>query len=155
MHLRILSGRSLQGEAQNTDSNGPGQYDWIVQTYEFDLRSSNVFFMGLNFAGVNTGVTSHYFNISDGTPRSTSAAGPPSTPTSTVAAVSTTDQSAGLGSVAKVGLGVGLGLRIPLFMLLGILIDRQLARARCQHQDVANPPVYRGETSSTGSKLGP
>ena len=130
-----------------SSSGGAGQqsFKWQVQTYNSLLSVSHIYFFWLN-PGPN-GFPSHYFNITDPAPStssvvssavsstsatltsSTSAASitispTPSAPIQQVSnATPAQSPSASTGTeTLKVGLGVGLGLGIPLVLIAGIWV---------------------------------
>ncbi|MCJ1350622.1 MAG: hypothetical protein MMC33_000603 [Icmadophila ericetorum] len=95
---------------------------WTVQTYNFQLSDSNVFYLGVNFPD-DPNFTCHYFNISaastTSSTSSTSAASQsstftsstPSSATTTTPALENTSQqsSTGLSTGAEAGIGAGVG----------------------------------------------
>lgn len=153
--LQIFSLISLCYKARVTNicrtetTNGPGrQFDWLVQTYDFNLDESNVFFFWL-FPGDASmqgnqsmaSMPSAYFNIT----REAVSAGPseaattsgsspaatsdPSTPTSTTPQPDSTSSknSNGLSTASKAGIGVGAGVGILAVIAAAFLLYRRLS----------------------------
>ncbi|MCJ1364752.1 hypothetical protein MMC16_003868 [Acarospora aff. strigata] len=122
-----------------------GNFAWIVQSYSFDLATSNVFYFGVT---ADPYFTSHYFNITNSVvTSSTSSAATlnitsssltasstvptsPTVATSTYAAASPPKPSEIATSGLQVGLGVGLGIGIPIILLLGALVALRVLQQR-------------------------
>ncbi|KAL9117818.1 MAG: hypothetical protein Q9187_005639 [Circinaria calcarea] len=134
-----------------------GSYTWRVTTQSFLLTDSDVFFFSLAPSGNldNDATTSHYFNISDrsltvsttsstasfstSTTSSTSTASSTSTTSSaTISSTSTTPAgnvptvpaNPSSSSVKKIGLGVSLGVSVPIILLLAALVVFVFKRGR-------------------------
>ncbi len=122
-----------------------GNFAWIVQSYNFDIATSNVFYFGVT---ADPYFTSHYFNITNSVATSstssaatlnitsTSLTASSTVPTSPTAATSTyaaaipPKPSENATSGFKLGLGLGLGLGIPIILLLGALVALRVLRHR-------------------------
>ncbi|KAI9830941.1 MAG: hypothetical protein M1819_005324 [Sarea resinae] len=63
--------------AKTGPSDQTGQFDWVVQTFNFDLAISNVFFLWVQSSG-QASFTSHYFNITGSTLSLSSSVSPKS-----------------------------------------------------------------------------
>lgn len=139
-------------------------YTWTIQTYEFDIKLSPVFYLSLSTSDAPMTFTSPYFNLtneplsSSSMVASTSLISPslssatPSTSVSSSIGVFTT-ASAGAAQVSQtsssVGLGVGLGVGIP--SVLGLLgIVALLYRKRRSQTNAALPSRHQ-DTPMTGS----
>ncbi|KAL4737796.1 hypothetical protein BDV11DRAFT_190794 [Aspergillus similis] len=115
-------------------------FSWVVQLYGFDLDYSNVFFFWIN-SDTPDGFISAYFNITEPDPTSKdtdnatlSTASSNATSTSSTSSPVITDPSnsslpqaaddsePGLTATAKVALGVGLGVGLPILGVLAVLI---------------------------------
>jgi hypothetical protein len=135
------------------------QFDWVVQTFNFALSESNVFFLWLTTPGVG-GITSHYFNISkeatssssssssisSSTSASRSTSSVPSTSSSSAASSSDASLAApatnptqtasvnnGLTNGAKIGIGVGAsfgGVILLLLLAVVVLMLKKLKKRR-------------------------
>jgi hypothetical protein len=157
-----------------------GAFNWTVSPLVFDLNKSHVFFFAANNKTNSIGgaFLSHYFNLTtkttedaeDGTSsltatstsmHSTTAAG-----TNSAGAVSATasaevgasNATAPLGRTAKISLGVGLGLAIPLLVVFFAIMfylrrQRRQRTDRRKHADVKRPDERWKELSSSGERL--
>ncbi|KAI0386203.1 hypothetical protein F5Y04DRAFT_275811 [Hypomontagnella monticulosa] len=126
-----------EGADSNSGLKGPSifqtqggsvtEFDWSVQIYQFDLQTSNVFFLWVMPSNPDdtSSFTSHYFNIlkeatsstsSSTTTTSSTTSGSTSSSTSTTAAASTTptttptqtpEASNALSPGAQAGIGIG------------------------------------------------
>ncbi|KAL4765624.1 uncharacterized protein BDW70DRAFT_66561 [Aspergillus foveolatus] len=116
-------------------------FSWVVQLYGFDLNYSNVFFFWIN-SDTPDGFTSAYLNITEPDPTSTgtdnatlstassnatSTTSSNTSPVITDPSISSLPQAAdesetGLTTTAKVALGVGLGVGLPILGALAVLI---------------------------------
>ncbi|KAF2205539.1 hypothetical protein GQ43DRAFT_468026 [Delitschia confertaspora ATCC 74209] len=147
---------------QKTDSE-LGGFDWVVQTYNFDINDSPIFYFWIVSPDLEQfdWPSSHYFNISKvvASSRSTSistststssSSSPPSnlTPTPTQTPSSTapaptppapTIASNPPKSNNSLALGVGLGLGIPFVLLLGILAGMKLVKSRQSNSALPAP----------------
>ncbi|KAL4882885.1 hypothetical protein BJY04DRAFT_186241 [Aspergillus karnatakaensis] len=146
-------------------------FTWTVQLYGFDLDYSNVFFFWINSDTPN-GFTSAYFNITRPDPAtetssstaSSTATSPPNA-TSSVSSPATTEsftpipqptvtEDPGLTTTAKVALGVGLGVGLPILATLAVLLwQRSRAAApssppKGANSNTANTRVKPAELSS-------
>lgn len=139
------------------------QFDWIAQTYQFDLSYSDVFFFWLRSTSESEdgskqhSVTSHYFNITEDkevTPSSTSSS---FTTTSSSITSSTSSPSAatptptpspaastGLSAGAQAGIGVGAALAgLAAILVAYILYRRSRGKANTQG---SSEPMPHSET---------
>ncbi|KAI1772468.1 hypothetical protein F4818DRAFT_172868 [Hypoxylon cercidicola] len=137
---------------------GVTQFDWAVQTYDFDLKTSEVFFLRLWSTDLDSDdpVTSHYFNITASAASSSSSVSSP-TPTSTSTTVSSsattstaigaaastsgslpsatqgpssTKKAHSLSTGAQAGIGVGVGLAGLIAIAAGVVLWRRRKNSR-------------------------
>ncbi|KAI0104274.1 hypothetical protein GGR51DRAFT_572737 [Nemania sp. FL0031] len=139
------------------------QFDWIVQAYQFDLSSSDMFFFWLTSTD-NTksqSFTSHYFNITqDDTPASSSSATlPPSIGLSSTASIPSTaattspsptrnQASSGLSAGAQAGIGVGAALAGLAAILVAFAIYRRSRVKRNDQTPETKPSQTHGNEES-------
>jgi len=136
-----------------------GSISWLVQLpQDFDLETSSVFYLGGGTSVGNAVFTSHYFNITNkavsvsSSSASTSASSIASSSTSSAASPFQTSSTTailptgsaqssnnGLTGSTKVGLAVGLGVGVPLILLLGIFIGLKFIKRK--EPPVRNEPV--------------
>ncbi|KAI4866930.1 hypothetical protein F4820DRAFT_446626 [Hypoxylon rubiginosum] len=140
-------GSASQGPSIFQVSSGAvTQFDWSVQTFQFDLATSEVFFLWLTPVDQDgtDSVTSHYFNITASAATSSSSISS-STSFSSTATTSTTTTSAAASSIqtsappspsptrkatplstgAQAGIGVGVGLVGLVAIVAGALLWRR------------------------------
>ncbi|EAS36132.3 uncharacterized protein CIMG_01486 [Coccidioides immitis RS] len=132
--------------------DAPTNFTWTVQTYDFDLSFSNVFFFWFN-RGAPKHFISHYFNITTDesitSTRSISTTSDqtgisitvPSTTTPSPSDATIEPQAAeGLNSNAKVGLGVGVGIGVPIILLLAfVAFGRYFRRPKPSYHESFQP----------------
>jgi len=133
-----------------TELGAVTQFEWIVQSFQFDLTVSNVFFLWLISPGNDKSTTSHYFNISAESVSSSSSSTSSSTtslssttspaPTATSAtpsAIATTSPAAeqvskssgGMTKGGDIALGVGLAVGLSA-IAAAIFIALRMKRKR-------------------------
>lgn len=157
-------------------TNGPNsRFDWLVQTYDFELAESNVFFFwlfqgGPDMQGNQTvgGMPSSFFNMTDveapSSSSSTTSELPTPTPTSVatstlVSAPTTTTpstaggkdgqaSSGGMSTGATIGLGLGVGLGVVgLCSIAGVIFwAKRKSRKAKQAEQQFHQVSYRGPT---------
>ncbi|CAJ2507257.1 Uu.00g084430.m01.CDS01 [Anthostomella pinea] len=145
------------------------QFDWSVQLFQFDLAPSNVFYLLLSTTSGPEGalaVSSHYFNITQESPVSSSmsatattssvvgASTSPTVSPTTITSISATASSmpvgmpgasSGLGGGAKAGIGVGAALGALAIIAAAVFLFR---RSRAKRKGVEAVPGG-GENSRT------
>ncbi|KAI3317732.1 hypothetical protein HD806DRAFT_360268 [Xylariaceae sp. AK1471] len=152
-----------QSLTQSAASRGPSifsvqdgavtEFDWLVQLYQFELSNSNVFFLWLISDSDPASVSSHYFNITDRTPTSststlslstvftppltptglsTTSPVPPPTPTPTAPTPAPPPPSV-LSTGAQAGIGVGAALAGLAAIIIAIVLYRR-SRQQRTHQ---------------------
>ncbi|KAI1405317.1 hypothetical protein F4819DRAFT_482834 [Hypoxylon fuscum] len=130
-----------------TTNDSASQFDWLVQEYDFDLASSNVFFFWM-FEGApslqgnqsNPQMSSSFFNLTNGSTASSSSIIIPSTTSSALGYGTTSDSaisnlpgniqqssdtrdSGGLNIGAKVGLGISISIAgLALITCIGVYL---------------------------------
>lgn len=136
------------------------QFDWLAQTYQFDLSYSSMFFFWLSSTSesedgsTQQSVTSHYFNITrddEVTPSPTSSS---STTTSSITTSSTSSSSTttstpapgpaastGLSAGAQAGIGVGAALAGLAAVLVAYILYRR-SRGTASTQASSEPTPY-------------
>lgn len=162
-------------KAANGDGAGDKSFEWTVQTYESNITFSPIFFLWLN-PNQKDGISSHYFNITQGVATSTtstsnastttssalmttsSASETPSnsdvhsqTPTSSAGAIATDSHSD--GTTFKVALGVGVGVGIPLVLIAGVWIGMKAIGQRRRSRQPDELLVPLGAMSKNSSYL--
>jgi hypothetical protein len=157
-----------------------GAFNWTVSPLVFDLNKSHVFFFAANNKTNSIGgaFLSHYFNLTmkatedpeDGpsslTVTSTSTHSATAAGTNSAGAVSAiasaeveaSNATAPLGRTAKIALGVGLGLAIPLLVVFFAIMfylrrQRRQRTNRRKHADVKRTDERWKELSSSGERL--
>ncbi|KAI0180866.1 hypothetical protein GGR52DRAFT_8768 [Hypoxylon sp. FL1284] len=138
------------------------QFDWSVQTYNFNLDSSPVFFLWLwpidrNTTDQNDAVASPNFNITAAAASSVSSSSvtPTSAPITTTTSVTTasattasgsngtrtpspTPSAGSLSAGARIGIGVGVGLAVLVAVVAGLFLWRRWRRRSNRgHEEVS------------------
>jgi hypothetical protein len=152
--LSILKANTSKAKA-NYDAEAD-EFDWVVQTFNFDLSESDVFFVWLTRPGV-IGITSHYFNITkeatSSSSSSTAASSTASTASSGAASTSVSRTSAaaqatnsgpaapennGVSSGTKIGIGVGVGFGVVILVLLSAVVALMLRKRKKRRQPISS-----------------
>jgi hypothetical protein len=157
--LHFVTARKLMTpEAKANPDRDADEFDWVVQTFTFDLSESDVFFLWLT-TDTPGGITSHYFNITerDTSTSSSSSAATLSTSTSSSSASLTSSSAAsaaaqatnsaessnsnkGLSSGTKIGIGVGVGFGGAILILLSTVVALMLRKRKKRRQPLPPPP---------------
>jgi hypothetical protein len=140
---KYLMSTSNQLAAKNPNDGTPNSYVWVVQTYQFNLDFSNVFFLGCGFDSGGTGFTSSYFNITaNANLPSSNTTAPSNNSAWTASSSASATVSSSSNAATKVGLGVGLGLGIPILLLLAVLVGANIMRGRRKASNTEYPPAH-------------